>query len=136
MFKKSKEIEFSNGHYHQLSTLDLIRQLIISKLPKQKESFSKPKKTLPPPPEDVKINHIAIILDGVVEETIHCQDRLTALLLSNPDFVEYDEESDEVILGSTEYIDNKFINKEKELMSDDEIAESLKNMGAEIDDKN
>lgn len=46
---------------------------------------------VPAPPPPVKINHIAIVLDGRVEEVIHTENRMAALLLSEPQFVEFEE---------------------------------------------
>lgn len=36
--------------------------------------------------------HIAIVLDGIVEDIIHCDDRLGILLLSSPDFIEINKD--------------------------------------------
>jgi hypothetical protein len=41
------------------------------------------------------INHIAIVLDGEVQEIMRAQNRLAALLLSEPKFIEFDP--DEVV---------------------------------------
>jgi hypothetical protein len=46
---------------------------------------------VPAPPPPVKINHIAIVLDGRVEEVIHTENRMAALLLSEPQFIEFEE---------------------------------------------
>jgi hypothetical protein len=46
---------------------------------------------IPAPPPPVKINHIAIVLDGRVEEVIHTENRMAALLLSEPQFIEFEE---------------------------------------------
>lgn len=47
---------------------------------------------IPKAPPPVKINHIAVVLDGRVEEVIHTENRMAALLLSEPQFVEFEED--------------------------------------------
>jgi hypothetical protein len=59
------------------------------------------------PPEN--INYVAIVLDGVVEDVMRCQDRLAALILSNPQFVEFDPEKDRPQIGLTKYENGKFV---------------------------
>lgn len=34
--------------------------------------------------------HIAFVIDGIVEDIIHCNERLGSLLLSNPEIIEFD----------------------------------------------
>jgi hypothetical protein len=46
---------------------------------------------VPSPPPAVKINHLAVVLDGRVEEVIHTENRMAALLLSEPQFIEFEE---------------------------------------------
>ena len=46
---------------------------------------------IPAPPPPVRINHIAVVLDGRVEEVIHTENRMAALLLSEPQFIEFEE---------------------------------------------
>ena len=129
--KKQRVVESSYAHYHNMSTLGLIRQLIINKLPKEKANIYKENLAPIPAPENIKINNIAIILDGIVEETVKCQNRLAALLLSDPQFVEFDPETDTVQIGSTKYIDNKFVQTDNEMLSEDEIESLLENLQKE-----
>lgn len=56
---------------------------------------------IPSPPPPVKINHIAIVLDGKVEEVIHTENRMAALLLSEPQFVEFEEGANVPTIGWT-----------------------------------
>lgn len=56
---------------------------------------------IPAPPPPVKINHIAIVLDGRVEEVIHTENRMAALLLSDPEFVEFENLSVPPTIGWT-----------------------------------
>jgi hypothetical protein len=102
--------------YRELGLLEIIKMFFFSRIKKSnnKQSFSLKKQTPPPPPpEGVSINHIAIVLDGRVEEVIRCENRLAALLLSNPDFIEFDPEQIKVLVGKTEYSSNQFKNSEE-----------------------
>jgi hypothetical protein len=109
MFKKNKKVP---KLYHEMTTVELLKIWIMSKLPRYKESVARDQRilmtnpTLPPP----NVSHIAIVLDGVVEDVILCQDRLSALLLSNPIFVMVDQDNKPTV-GVTKYINNKFVEK-------------------------
>lgn len=48
------------------------------------------KRPIPPRPEQPAIppNHLALIIDGMVEDIMHTEDRLAAILLSEPVVVE------------------------------------------------
>jgi len=100
--------------YHEMTTIELLNIWIMSKLPRYKESVARDQRRLlsqpePPPPN---VSHIAIVLDGVVEDVILCQDRLAALLLSNPQFVAVDS-GNKPKIGITRYINNTFTEEEK-----------------------
>jgi alcohol dehydrogenase YqhD (iron-dependent ADH family) len=41
-------------------------------------------------PEGVSVNHIAVVLDGEVQETLMLENKLAALLLSKPKFIQFD----------------------------------------------
>ncbi len=56
---------------------------------------------IPSPPPPVKINHIAIVLDGRVEEVIHTENRMAALLLSGPEFIEFENMTAPPTIGWT-----------------------------------
>ena len=102
-------------NYRELSTIELLREFIISKLPLQnkKHSVERKKNQEPPqPPENANINSIAVVLDNRVEEVIRCQNRLSALLLSEPTFVEFDPALVDVKIGVTEYLDGEFKSSE------------------------
>lgn len=131
---KEKKKHTTKLPYHQMSFWQLIRQLIISRLPRQKEKISD-EPIIPEPsiPKD-QISYIAIVLDGVVEDVMRAQNRLAALLLSNPEFVEFDPESNRVHIGHTRYSDGKFSNEGPPLMTDNEIEDTLRRMGVEKDE--
>ena len=46
---------------------------------------------MPPAPENITVATIAVVLDGEVQEVIRAQDRLAALFLSEPTFIEVPE---------------------------------------------
>lgn len=119
MFKKKQK---TPKFYEEMTTLELINLWIISKLPRVKEKIVNEQHNLrqgpPPPPADVK--HIAIILDGVVEDVILAQPRLSALLLSNPIFVQIDTSKDvKPQVGITRYEDGKFVSDLENLFKGD-----------------
>jgi hypothetical protein len=88
------------------STLDLIKKKLFSKKKfKEKMPVSN---NHTPPPKGAKINYLAIILDGEVQEIMRAQNRLTALLLSEPKFVEFDPEETQPEIGWL-YDEEKFI---------------------------
>jgi hypothetical protein len=94
--------------YHQMTTADLFRSYLISKLPQGKEKLVQQQSLANNPPENISINHIAIVLDGRVEDVIRCQNRMAALLLSEPEFIEFDPKKEYPQIGITEYIDGQF----------------------------
>lgn len=109
MPRKKKNLEHPHS---QLSTLDLIKKLIESKIPVKKDSPVDP--SIPmvrPTPGDIEVVHIAIVLDGVVEEVLRAQNRLAALMLSEPKFIEFDPNEVYPKIG-TKYEDGKFVDAE------------------------
>lgn len=113
--------------YRELSLLEIIKMFFFSRirLGNKKQNFYVNKKSPPPPPpENISINHIAIILDGRVEEVIRCENRLAALLLSEPNFVEFNPEQIQVLIGKTEYVSNEFKNSE-EVFSEEYVDEII-----------
>lgn len=89
-------------HVHVLTTKEMLSQ-IISKIKKKKvsEKQSAFSNTPPPQPQGIAINHIAVVLDGRVEEVIRAENRLAALFLSNPTFVEFDPNKERPTIGWT-----------------------------------
>lgn len=116
-----------NKSYHEMSTLELFRAYIISKLPKGKQKLVDQQTKLNEPPKDISINHIAIVLDGIVEEVFRCENRLAALLLSEPTFVEFDPEKEYPVISLTRYENGSFNTpkQEQELLSEEEISNIL-----------
>ena len=97
---------------HKVTTLDLLKRYLslkIQKMTKIKAPVSNPDISLADALPSSEINHIAILLDGRVQDVIRAQNRLAALLLSEPTFVEFNPEVDKVEMDYL-YSDGKFIN--------------------------
>lgn len=121
MFKSKKVIIKADENVHRLSTLDLLKTYVSSKLPKIKSSATEVGASNAMPDTNLwdSVNHIAILLDGKVEDVIRTQDRMAALLLSQPEFIEYvpSDGQQYPVVGST-YQDGKFVapeNKQGEI---------------------
>jgi hypothetical protein len=107
MFKKKKKKDIS---YRVITTRELLKRYLISKLPKQKRLLQDDR--MPPenlPLLDSEISYLAIVLDGKVEDIMRAQNRLAALLLSGPEFVEFHPKHENIIIGKTKYVDGEFI---------------------------
>lgn len=92
-----------------LSTWDIIKGFF-NKKDKVKEKINVESNIAPPKPSGASINHIAVVMDGSVEEIIRAENRLAALFLSEPQFVEFDPEVVRPHIG-WKYVDGKFINE-------------------------
>jgi hypothetical protein len=116
--------------YRELKTSEIIKQFFFSRIKKteQKQEYSRKSSQTSPnlPPAGATINHIAIILDGRVEEVIRCENRLAALLLSEPRFVEFNPDLVNVYIGKTEYEGDSFKNVEPEIFSEKEMDDLIK----------
>jgi hypothetical protein len=94
-----------------LSTWDIIKSKF--KKPKiHKQPLSE--NIVPPQPSGVNINSIAIVLDDEVQEVIRTEDRLAALLLSSPTFVQFFPEKNEHVFIGTKCINEEFIFEEND----------------------
>lgn len=109
--ERKKAIKEQTKHIHTLTLREIIAQYLQSRLPVRKQPVQDDNVSIMP---SGKVNHIAIILDGRVEDVIRAQNRMTALLLSEPQFVEFDPKTTYPILGVTEYVDGKFVNPGQE----------------------
>ena len=97
---------------HKVTTLDLIKRYLslkIQKMTKSKRPSIDPNRSLADALPSSEINNIAILLDGRVQDVIRAQNRLAALLLSGPEFVEFNPEVDKVEIDYL-YSEGKFIN--------------------------
>jgi hypothetical protein len=107
--KRKKKIREKAKHSHKnITTLDLIKRYLDSKIPKPKEKAENPNISLLPGGAD-NVNYIAVVLDGRVEDVIRTQNRMAALLLSEPIFVEFDPKTVYPQIGVTEYKDGAFV---------------------------
>ena len=129
----------SEKEYKELSLLEIIKMFFLSKIKTKnvdKISYNqKASQQHPDPPENVIINSIAIILDGRVEEVIRCENRLAALLLSEPEFTEFDPKKISVKIGKTEYVNGILSNPAEEIISEEEmnvLIQKEKNKGNNV----
>ncbi len=102
------EHEHGEGRIIKLSTMDLVKEFFAKRKAFKNKSSVVSGSSLPVPPSST-INHIAIILDGEVQEIMRAQNRLTALLLSEPKFVVFDVDDIRPEIG-WKYYDGKFHN--------------------------
>lgn len=116
--------------YEQMTTWELLGAYLISRLPRGKEKLVKEQEKFNEPPQNISINHIAVVLDDNVEEVLRCENRLAALLLSNPEFVDFDPEENYPKVGLTKYVEGKFINPEitESILSEKKIESLLDNL--------
>lgn len=97
--------------HNYVTTWELFRRYLASKLPRPKESaVDYNMNILNSAPKDIQVNHVAIVLNGQVEEILRAQNRLAALLLSNPTFVSFDPKEVYPTIGLTRYINGEFKN--------------------------
>lgn len=97
----------------KLSTLDLLKNLL-----KRKKIVKNKLENTDVPLLDNTANHIAVILDGEVQEVLRAQNRLAALFLSNPEFVEFDPKENYPEIG-WKYLDGSFIKPEEPEVEED-----------------
>jgi hypothetical protein len=129
MFKR-KSRHIPETSIHEMTLVELLKKYLISKLPKPKTKISEKKmQAMPTLPED-RITHIAIVYDNVVEDVMRAENRLASLLLSNPEFIEFDPTKEKLEIGFTKYEKGKFINITKEAVPEEEIQKLLKKYGA------
>lgn len=91
--------------------LETFRKYLESKTPSAKKSVIDHE--INHQPSGIEINHIAIVLDGTVQEVVRAQNRLAALLLSEPEFIEFDPSVIYPVLGKTKVVDGIFKNIEE-----------------------
>lgn len=109
----------ANGHNHsghKVTTLDLIKEYLrlkINKMNPVKRSLINNNVSMVDALPKEQVNHIAIVLDGKVQEILRAQNRLAALLLSEPEFINFDPATTKVELDYL-YSDGKFTKEETE----------------------
>lgn len=101
---------------HKVTTLDLVREYLrlrIKKMTSSKKPVTNNNVSMIDSLPKEQINHIAIVLDGKVQEILRAQNRLAALLLSEPEFVNFDPSETKVEIEYL-YVDGKFVKEETE----------------------
>ena len=94
--------------------------------PKRKiEGLDKPVEEVNTPPRDISIGVIAIVLDGEVQEVIRAQDRMAALFLSNPEFVEIPEDLKPKPTIGWKYENYEFIDPNPRIVDESQIKEYI-----------
>jgi hypothetical protein len=92
-----------HGNYVMLTTGELLKMWLARVLKLQeKESVIDAKVEIiraRANPVNVEVHHLAIVLDGKVEEVMRADSRLSALLLSEPKFVEFDPKVNPLTIG-------------------------------------
>ena len=83
--------DHNHDHSHEpqkITTMGLIRIWLEKKIGiTNKQPASHKHDAAPTPPAHGQINTIAIVMDGIVQEVIRAENRMTALILSDPEFV-------------------------------------------------
>jgi hypothetical protein len=108
----------SNAHNHdhpKVTTLDLLKRYLslkIDKMSRKKKPAMDPNISLLDRTPSMDVNHIAIVLDGKVQDIMRAQNRMAALLLSGPEFIMFDPKETQIGIGF-DYINGKFIKNEE-----------------------
>jgi hypothetical protein len=105
-----------NGQAHgKVTTLDLLKRYLSLKIEKMsgtKKSAINPNISPLDQMAGIDINHIAIVIDGEVQDVIRAQNKMAAMVLSNPEFVFFEPKETKVKVGF-KYKDGKFIEPEE-----------------------
>jgi hypothetical protein len=91
--------------FKYLTTWDMIKDLFKTKKQIEKRGLGTKNDVMPK--LEFEVNHIAVVLDNEVQEIIRAQNRLAALLLSEPKFIEFNPEEVRPEIGWN-YLDGKF----------------------------
>lgn len=102
--------EVHSDGINRLTTFGMIKRYFKEKNKYKNKIAFNPDPVFPGPPKS-QINHLAIVLDGEVQEIMRAQNRLAALLLSGPEFIEFDPDEVKPDIGWT-YVDEKFYSGE------------------------
>lgn len=109
--------DHSHGHNHEpkkITTLELLRIWLQKKIGvTTKQPAAHSHEAAPAAPSHGQINTIAIVLDGLVQEVIRAENRMTALMLSEPEFVLVSAEAKKPKVGWY-YKDGEFVNPNEE----------------------
>lgn len=95
------------GNHKTAGLMESLRALIASKLATEKQPLADV--TKPIIPSGVEVAHIAVVIDGVVQDVLRAQNRFAAILLSGPEFVEFNPAEGYPKLNETKYIDGRLV---------------------------
>lgn len=104
-----------NGSHGKVTTLDLLKRYLalkINKMSPVKNSAINPNISPLDQASGIEINHIAIVIDGEVQDVIRAQNKMAAMILSDPEFVFFDPKDTKIKIGF-KYKDGKFIEPEE-----------------------
>lgn len=97
----------------KLNTIDLVKEFF-----KKRKIVKNSINRTDMPLLDDSANHIAVILDGEVQEVLRAENRLTALFLSSPDFIEFNPNETYPRIG-WKYINGYFVEPERNISEKD-----------------
>lgn len=103
--------DFSN--HKRFTLISALKDLVKKEEQPEKAPIANPEVAVIP--SDVSMNHLAICIDGIVQEVMRAQNRMTAMLLSEPVFVEFNPEDGYPVIGQSRLVDGKI-----ELKGEDE----------------
>jgi hypothetical protein len=115
----ARPIKKRDPDFIKISTLQLLKIILIDKfLLKKPDTYSlehgdRGRLVADIPPVKSPINYIAIVLDEEVQEVLRAENRLAALFLSGPDFIEFDPNGTYPKIG-WKFINGEFINPQSE----------------------
>jgi hypothetical protein len=137
--KKPKKADIkpqASGKYIELSTLDLIKKVIIDKLLlgkngaeayhklqvdyAEKEAKRDPRNNFEP--QQIKAYSLAVILDGKVIEILRAQEKLADILLARPEFIIFSPTESKVEIGDI-YEEGQFYKNQQGEPSQDTATE-------------
>lgn len=94
------EIDHSQpNHVHVMTLREVIREWWAKRFHRIVKKQALQNTAQRPQPVGITVNHIAVVLDGVVEEVIRAENRLAALFLSEPKFIMFDPEEIRPTIG-------------------------------------
>lgn len=120
---KAKVRPVYDPNYVQLTTSQVLRLWLIDKLILGKNGTEEYAKLVEksgkqhsahnnPTPENKEIFYLAVVIDGEVFEVMRAEKNLADILISNPEFIIFDPNKDEVKIGM-DYKDSKFVMTQK-----------------------
>jgi hypothetical protein len=94
--------DHNHGEARALTLREIVRRWANAKFNRYSKENKQPlvsPTAAPMAPMGIEINSLAVVLDGRVEEVLRAQNRLAALFLSGPEFVQFDPEVEQPTIG-------------------------------------